>query len=1342
MIPCLKLCEYVFYDCLFNVPQQNDYGAKCKAAQSRRIAYALLHKLNEKYPDSLSLLESIILRDPIWFHVGKQSLKDESWHYHPSDLERFPVRYVGLKNQGATCYMNSLVQQMFLVDDFRQQILSARVQNIDAETEQNNDASSPPPPPQPPSPPPNGANDEFMTDGGIMSDDEDDDAGLENKRVGLRPKDSVLYQVQLLFGYLMKSQKKFYDTMPLCKVLRGFDGQPLPIGEQQDVNEFCARLFDQLETNLKGTDAAKCIDEAFGGTIVAQMIAQETCQHKSEREEPYHTVSLTVKNKSTLTESLELYVKGDSLDGDNKWLCSKCNDKRAALRRTCFGKLSKYLILHLSRFEFDFNTMRRKKLNTRFEYPLRLNIEKYTREGLIRAEMEKAAEKAAKVAASKKKNENDEAEADGDGDGDAEAEANGAATAADDDDEDEEQKEEKKESDTDEAELPSYPPEYYEYRLVGVVVHTGGAEAGHYYSFAQSSDGKWWEFNDTKVEAFNMADLDKETFGGKHWVNVDDPQQKGKKVRKELDKPFNAYMLIYKQVWAENKQAQTARFKTFEQEEQALKLPPPIQETIWSENLKFLCDKNVFDFDYLTFLWQTVQLASLRSAAVQSQSQSQSQNAEEKYTENEMQLSTSVSPALNDELLASHCDGLQAIQIATCFVFEILVRAKDNGTFPRWMRQLYKMYQQSEIGRKWFLNKVATQQQWFINAMFFNSHKPARLAFGDLLLAILYYQSPLERNNYDEFVRHVNSSDGDAQATYLQWPPIETNGTSSSVRGMGDIIMALHADGFSVARFVVQMFRFLHLCPKYHQKYEEYFQLLKGIANVGWNERKLLIDLGVIRSIVAFYLNDTQILHFNRQVVGRSENGQRQYVRVSPPRSHDLIKLLSILVRSASTTTFPPAPPQSTEAKVAMADALDLPDEPSDEEPPDLPEPKDDDDDDDTDDDVPDKPGETEKEKAEKEEEKEIAADKANIVEEQSVSIKASDETEDNNNKDNDKDKDKDQSTEQQANTINYFAQEFEEKSIEFGFPPKFVRKVNGRGRGILLSDADKLCLWDGIAQPQFLGLNPNTLAPWGVPKAIDPLPNPSEYNTYIEGVQAVQSYRKKHGGKDARLPANLQHVADRIEKQKPTMAAPRKILNMNIVHNLFKDRGGPSNSCLFEAECVEIVVYWCFNNWTFSEIMFDWLYRKVAEEFKEAHEYGPFLLCIEHILLANDEHSQKKIETFLPKMIQLLVRCSDTDDTGTDLLLYQLCSFLIRLSFKNELIASIVKQKKIGDDSLLDTIDRNYSSKHQQYGIPRGYGAPNTYARNNGYGGGGGGGGGAPYRSQQRGIKNFNMRG
>ena len=39
--------------------------------------------------------------------------------------------------------------------------------------------------------------------------------------------------------------------------------------------------------------------------------------------------------------------------------------------------------------------------------------------------------------------------------------------------------------------------EYYEYKLKGVVVHTGTADFGHYYSYIQVREGEWYEFNDS-----------------------------------------------------------------------------------------------------------------------------------------------------------------------------------------------------------------------------------------------------------------------------------------------------------------------------------------------------------------------------------------------------------------------------------------------------------------------------------------------------------------------------------------------------------------------------------------------------------------------------------------------------------------------------------------------------------------------------------------------------------------------------------------------------------------------------------------------------------------------------
>jgi ubiquitin C-terminal hydrolase len=63
-----------------------------------------------------------------------------------------------------------------------------------------------------------------------------------------------------------------------------------------------------------------------------------------------------------------------------------------------------------------------------------------------------------------------------------------------------------------------YPKEYYEYNLTGMVIHTGTADSGHYYSFIKDKDhpqgGKWYEFNDTIVRDFDLNDIANECYGG------------------------------------------------------------------------------------------------------------------------------------------------------------------------------------------------------------------------------------------------------------------------------------------------------------------------------------------------------------------------------------------------------------------------------------------------------------------------------------------------------------------------------------------------------------------------------------------------------------------------------------------------------------------------------------------------------------------------------------------------------------------------------------------------------------------------------------------------------------
>lgn len=80
-----------------------------------------------------------------------------------------------------------------------------------------------------------------------------------------------------------------------------------------------------------------------------------------------------------------------------------------------------------------------------------------------------------------------------------------------------------------------YAPD--EFELVGVLVHTGTAESGHYYSyirdrFSSSEIPAWYEFNDSDVSFFNPKTIPAACFGGSDNGNYPNKQ-------------YSAYMLFY-----------------------------------------------------------------------------------------------------------------------------------------------------------------------------------------------------------------------------------------------------------------------------------------------------------------------------------------------------------------------------------------------------------------------------------------------------------------------------------------------------------------------------------------------------------------------------------------------------------------------------------------------------------------------------------------------------------------------------------------------------------------------------------------------------------------------------
>jgi len=107
------------------------------------------------------------------------------------------------------------------------------------------------------------------------------------------------------------------------------------------------------------------------------------CQNESQREESFQDLILTVKNpfekvyNNCIELAIQRYMKPEILDQDNMYFCDKCQKKVSAERGVRFLKMPKLLNVIIRRFDFDYFTFQRVKLNDRVEFPHVLNMNNY-----------------------------------------------------------------------------------------------------------------------------------------------------------------------------------------------------------------------------------------------------------------------------------------------------------------------------------------------------------------------------------------------------------------------------------------------------------------------------------------------------------------------------------------------------------------------------------------------------------------------------------------------------------------------------------------------------------------------------------------------------------------------------------------------------------------------------------------------------------------------------------------------------------------------------------------------------------------------------------------------------
>lgn len=88
-------------------------------------------------------------------------------------------------------------------------------------------------------------------------------------------------------------------------------------------------LFESLDEGLKALGHTQLMNNTLGGSFSDQKICQE-CPHRYSKEEPFSVFSVDIRNHSSLTESLEQYVKGELLEGADAYHCDKCDKKVSA----------------------------------------------------------------------------------------------------------------------------------------------------------------------------------------------------------------------------------------------------------------------------------------------------------------------------------------------------------------------------------------------------------------------------------------------------------------------------------------------------------------------------------------------------------------------------------------------------------------------------------------------------------------------------------------------------------------------------------------------------------------------------------------------------------------------------------------------------------------------------------------------------------------------------------------------------------------------------------------------------------------------------------------------------
>ena len=301
-----------------NKPMNNNainiYSSFCIKEASNLFISLLFKKTKENNNDYLNYLNILNKYHNLGFWKGS-NLSDWKLYYKTSEKL---TGFIGLKNLGSTCYINTVLQIFNSIPLLKESLLSC------------------------------------------------DTPFSQGK--------NCLYQLKKVFYALNYLQTNYYTP---SSFIENFDNKKLDPKIQMDIFEFLCNFIEKIELRLKNTNNENLLKYFFMGIQNDILAFENPCEHHRINQSNFYTVQLQVHNKLNLYQSLDAFIEGEKMEGDNCIFCEKCNKKIPAVKSQNFQVLPRILIFVLKRFEFNYNTMQKYKINDYYEFPLELNMDKY-----------------------------------------------------------------------------------------------------------------------------------------------------------------------------------------------------------------------------------------------------------------------------------------------------------------------------------------------------------------------------------------------------------------------------------------------------------------------------------------------------------------------------------------------------------------------------------------------------------------------------------------------------------------------------------------------------------------------------------------------------------------------------------------------------------------------------------------------------------------------------------------------------------------------------------------------------------------------------------------------------